>query len=58
MLAGSAGRKVMHAKVDCAGRVMYRNDLTLLRMKAIFDGLAVEGYRWGIIAPSGKADER
>jgi hypothetical protein len=27
------------------GRVMYGNDLTLPRMKPIFDGLAVEGYR-------------
>jgi hypothetical protein len=48
----------MQAKVDCAGRVMYRNDLTLLHMKPIFTGLAVEGYRWVSFAPSGKADER
>jgi hypothetical protein len=58
MRADSAGGKVMHAKVDCAGRVMYRNDLTLLHMKPIFTGLAVEGYRWVSFAPSGKADER
>jgi hypothetical protein len=45
MPAGIAGRKAMHARVDRARRVMYRNDLTLLRMKPIFDGLAVEGYR-------------
>jgi hypothetical protein len=54
VLAGIAREHAMHAKVDRAskrvqeessGRVMYRNDLTLLHMKPIFDGLAVEGYR-------------
>jgi hypothetical protein len=34
---------------------MYRNDLTLLHMKPIFTGLAVEGYRWGVIGPVGES---
>jgi hypothetical protein len=32
---------------------MYGNDLTLLRMKPIFNGLAVERYRQGVVCPVG-----
>ncbi len=34
---------------------MYRNDLTLLPMKPIFTGLAVEGYRRGVIRTVGES---
>jgi len=45
MLAGVGYRNCGMPGSIAPGRLMYGNGLTLPRMKPIFDGLAVGGYR-------------